>query len=906
MKRVFITMSILTVLGLASFVTLPLRDGRHALADDRPATPPSPPDQAKDKSVGIGEKAQTKRTGYGYEYGGAGYDRSKEPDSFKYYGPNGLWYTWDQGQRLGRDTWFFDTGGNQKFYRILARFGGQLGISVDFFRLLDSKRRKDRFRQIGLINEPNFEPAGDDETDDYGFRRDKWKGDPVAGAYPEDPRWYGKPTAIVGLRIFPNPDFTDAMKTEWLKDKKASVRKYFASPGKVEPPYVVGITCALCHIAFDPLNPPADPASPRWENLAANIGNQYFREGDLFFGAGRVGGGDANPDPSHPDDPYATKGLDESNFLYQYGHTQQPGTSETSRFSYDFINNPNTINQIAFIGDRAKFAETTSTGVKVITNHILKDGADSVGIHGALLRVFINIGSEGDYWADHLWNPATGTTQKPFSLKEVRIAAGLAPASGEADLRRKEQLLRDYPELGQAWREQERRVPFLASYLASYTPYELMTLKDKLKGKTDKDGEPLLSEDEAVLRRGAEVFAENCASCHSNKQPFYPMATDDDRKRFFKGLVPSDEFLPGNTLSDDVRYPFNYPGLGINPARALATNAVEGDIWADFSSRDYKTLTPLRYMTFENPLHRLDSRFGDKPVVTEFDAPGGGRGYYRTAALNNMWATAPYLHNNSVGVDPVNDQGELDPRYITVEGRLELYKIAMDQLLNPGKRPLKIKVTSADSTFTSGLPGVKRQVAGLLADFARQSTEELIALAVSEAIDGSDIPAQFKPAIQEIFAVLAADLRPDIDKIFTEEGLAKIRDAVIAKARDGIKQIIAEKLKDKPQLASLVTPLLPKFEAAMQKHTVDLASLLRAELSIPKGTPVNLFMNLHIAKVPYALKVYLKLKHDPARLAEALLKLSDCPDLVDNHGHTFGSDLPPEDKKALTEYMKFF
>src|SRR4051794_2893066 len=40
--------------------------------------------------------------GGGYERGGRGYggsssgepDRSKLPDSFKYYGPNGLWYKW--------------------------------------------------------------------------------------------------------------------------------------------------------------------------------------------------------------------------------------------------------------------------------------------------------------------------------------------------------------------------------------------------------------------------------------------------------------------------------------------------------------------------------------------------------------------------------------------------------------------------------------------------------------------------------------------------------------------------------------------------------------------------------------------------------------------------------------------
>ncbi len=381
-------------------------------------------------------------------------DRSKLADSFKYYGPNGLWYTWTKDQKLGRDTWFFYTGGTQKFYRILSQFGGELGISLDFNRLLASSPEY-RFRELGLINEPNFEGKVEDE---YGFTVDKWKGDPYPTEYPDSrnadiARWYGEPTGIIGMRKFSNPAFTVAMADDWKKDKKASLRRYFANPGKVEPPYLVGITCVLCHVAFDPLNPPLDPVKPRWENLAANIGNQYLREGDLFFGAGRIVGGDANPGPTYPENPYDTKGLDASSFLYQYGHTQEPGTSETSRFSYDFINNPNTINQIINIGSRAVFHETAPTGTKLITNHVLKDGSDSVGIHAAVLRVYINIGSEGDYWADHLWNPATGTSQRPFSIEEVRLAAGLVEPKDDAARARKANLLAPIPSWGRHGRK---------------------------------------------------------------------------------------------------------------------------------------------------------------------------------------------------------------------------------------------------------------------------------------------------------------------------------------------------------------------------------------------------------------------------------------------------------------------
>jgi hypothetical protein len=823
------------------------------------------------------------------------HDRSELPDSFKYYGPNGLWWKWTADQKIGRDTWFFYTGGTQRFYRILSQFGGQSGISIDFFRLLATKP-EDRFRKIGLINEPNFEGKVEDE---YGFIVDAWKGDPVPGAYPSDPPHYGMPTGVVGLRKFPNPAFTAAMDAAWKKDKKASVRNYFANPGKAEPPYIVGITCGLCHVAFDPLNPPSDPVKPRWENLAANMGNQYLREGDLFFGAGRIVGGDANHDPNQPDDPYATAGLDPSSFLYQYGHTQQPGTSETSRFSYDFINNPNTINQIFNIGNRASFYETTPTGVKQITNHVLKDGADSIGIHAALLRVYINIGSEGDYWSDHLWNPATGTTQTPFSIDEVRLAAGLITPLDDAAKARKAELLKAYSQLGQEWKETEHRVPFLVSYLASYTPYMLASIMEA-DGKTPK----YISKDQSQLSRGALAFADKCAYCHSNKQPFYPLTSEDDRKRFFRELVPSDIFLAGNTLSDDVRYPFNYPGMNINAARSLATNAIDGDIWANFSSKDYKALPPVGFVKLTNPFGP-----GGAPMTTEFVAPGGGRGYYRTAALNSMWATAPYLHNNSVGrppyLDPDSQASVVDPKAITVEGRIAMFEDGMDQLLNPAKRRPMIKVTSADSSLTKGMPGVERMITTALVGAANNAVEDVIRTIVEDEFAKSGLPLGSKPTLVGAIDDLVGRLKSDFGRPQTiVSDIASFNREIGAKIDGYIKSIILEKLQANPAIAKLLTSIQARIEQEIVGVVQRVAGAIASKFTIPKGTPLNLILNLNIGKAPYALGAYLKNSNNPGALAKSLIELSGCPDLVENHGHTYGSELSDADKRALIEYLK--
>ena len=138
---------------------------------------------------------------------------------------------------------------------------------------------------------------------------------------------------------------------------------------------MAGLTCGLCHIAFNPDNPPADPENPQWENLAPAFGNQFLREGEMFKGR-----------------------LTQSNFLYWVYDTQPPGTSDTSRISTDFINNPNAINSIWYIlSARPKHAEVMNDGTTQEVPHILKDGSDSIGPADAALRVYINIGSCPDY-----------------------------------------------------------------------------------------------------------------------------------------------------------------------------------------------------------------------------------------------------------------------------------------------------------------------------------------------------------------------------------------------------------------------------------------------------------------------------------------------------------------------------
>jgi hypothetical protein len=526
------------------------------------------------------------------------------------YGYEGQYLTPEQ--RAGRDTWYFWTGGNQKFWIDMARITEG---NVSLLNYVDSRRHGRRFRELGATTQPGCEAATG--PDQYGLWMDRCDQPPVPGVP-------GDPSGIVGLRKFPNPRFDPA---NW------DARKYLARPGTMQPPYLIGMTCGFCHIGFNPLNPPADPERPAWNNLAATIGNQYWEEGKLFS---------LN---MKPDD-----------FRWHVAARQPPGTSDTSRFATDHINNPNAINTIFNLAARPAEPERMRDGRLVPVHHILKDGADSIGVAGASLRVYANIGMCGDYWVT-LHDPVLGIArrQQPFDMDHARRACPDFVAT-------------------------EARMANAEAFLKAMTP---PLLEDAPGGSSHLAASP------ETLGAGRRAFAEQCATCHSSKRP--PDGTADP-VAWFRQAVERDDFLTGNFLSDDKRYPVTR--IGTNAGRALATNATRGQIWDHFSSETYKSLPSAGRLTgLHNP------QKPSEPI--DFELPGGGVGYYRTASLTAVWATAPYLHNNSVGVyvkDP------------SVQGRLTAFYDGIQKMLWPERRlgAQSIPVTTVDSWVT--ISGTARRV----------------------------------------------------------------------------------------------------------------------------------------------------------------------------------------------------
>ncbi|HEY3939608.1 MAG TPA: cytochrome c [Bryobacteraceae bacterium] len=518
--------------------------------------------------------------------------QSSDTDSYAYYGRN---FTPEESR--GRDTWYFWTGGGESMWRQMTI---KTGGTVDLLLYAESQPREKRFQELGTINDPDCHAP--DHPDQYGLNLDVCKPLVIPGIP-------GESTGIMGLRKFPNPNF---------KPEQWDVAKYRLHPDKMEPPYLVGMACAFCHVGLSPLHPPADPANPSWGNLTSTIGNQYWKEGKLF-----------------------SFRLKPNDFFWQAGNQQPPGTSDTSRIATDHIYNPNAINTIVDLKYRPNVMENvidTSSGQVVARpiHHILKSGDDSIGTAFAALRVYVNIGMCSDYWLS-LQDPVLGETraQSPFRIEHARATC-------------------------EKWRETEAKMGDVEAFLDTVEP---MHLKDA------DGGAAFLTQDQALLDTGKRVFAENCATCHSSKQPPAEIASDPARRtEWFRQAVMQPDFLDNNFLSDDRRYPLSL--IGTNFSRSAGSNAMQGHIWEDFSSVDYKHQPrAAEIVSLYNPVNPK------KPI--KFQLPAGGPGYYRTPSLDGIWTTAPYFNNNSLGIftgDP------------SMAGRLRAYQDAMEKLLWPARR----------------------------------------------------------------------------------------------------------------------------------------------------------------------------------------------------------------------------
>jgi hypothetical protein len=591
----------------------------------------------------------------------------------------------------GRNMWLVWTGGNDRLWNKMTdyTFG-----AFDLLKIVSSHpslgySRTNRWSYFGIVSEPCFDnPAGPDKSR-FGLWLDVRRRDCPADPFENEAKYpgvavgargkplgdgttlpvgsyYGYATGIVGLRLFPNPAFDEKAAKAWDAERYYTDPAYYNRKDLVRP-YRVGMSCGFCHVGPSPVNPPADPARPAFANLSSSVGAQYMWVDRLFiFDADKPGG--------------------RKNFMYQLAHTYRPGTMDSSLISTDNINNPRNMNAAYdFVArmnvakqlglekiaggelDNKQFNDFVDSGPLldyysraesvVRTPRVLKDGADSVGLLGALNRVYLNIGVFSEEWLLH-FNPVVGgKTVTPIPIATAQRNSAY-------------------------WQATEAGTPNMALFfLKAARP-------DRLKDAPG--GERYLRADPATLERGRIAFADTCARCHSSKAPAPPpelgldplacqgegymdcfkrhwkWTQTDEYKAQMRKIVQAPDFLQGNYLSTDARIPATL--LRTNVCSPLATNAIAGNVWDNFSSQSYKRLPSIGTVTLSDP-------FTGEPAP--YAMPADGRGYTRVPSLIGIWSSAPFLLNNTVG--PFDG----DP---SVESRMKVFEASIEQLLWPEKR----------------------------------------------------------------------------------------------------------------------------------------------------------------------------------------------------------------------------
>ena len=780
-------------------------------------------------------------------------------------------------EQTGRDIWYKATAGNWKFhmYVLPQRVGG---FAMDWSKFLGAAGRNTRFNDYGLINDPDCCVPGKDcqarfgktdpvaakitLADTYGMdycpgmnevleyvgEKNKKYRDPACSL--EDPGGrgdkadpcglqFGISAGAVGFRLFPNPDFD---KKRWLELTKnqpqdwSEIRKRL-DDASIERPFNIGISCASCHASHNPVNPPKDMNHPQWENIKGLVGNQFMRASEIF-GSGF---------PPH-------------SLEWETLSRTRPGIVDTSAVPNDQINNPGTMNAIINFARRPTYIAQANTWYRVPAGQsvpgdnyycdkdhpnkcwrkdlhaikamgILKDTTDSVGPLDAIKRVYINIGMcSEECWLNHLTDfrvfnrDARNYGQTPFNNGMCRVTCSNYSAV-------------------------EDRLPEILDFLLTARPSDLYLAQNY------KNVEEMIDDlGRDKWERGQEVFASQCARCHSSQKPpgndfkgiNFLSTKDPNKSEDDQADVPQEKKLRFDWMGNDKLTAVST--VGTFACRALHTNHNIGHVWEEFASKTRRAEgVPTTVQTAAMGATSGNGRVAD------------GRGYYRNISLLSLWAFAPFMHNNAIGPEvcgkkgdtlyrspyvdrktlqplPASEKTACVPFDPSVEGRLEIFKKSMYELLHPNDRLAKMTVTDAEVRFPMvppvlpSMPGLNTKLSGLTWVIPKGTSVSLV---------GS---FRHKDFVHDFYVYLAN------------------KDA----AREEFRQKYAKEYGD-----GIVDELTGFFQQTIAAYKASDREL----------------------------------RSDPKRLNWYLSYYSHCNAIIENDGHVFGSDLEEPDKDALTAFL---
>lgn len=642
---------------------------------------------------------------------------------------------------------------------------------------------------------------------------------------------------------------------------------------------------------------------------------------------------------------------------------------------------------------------------------ILVDGADSIGAWGALARVYLNIGTYYEQWI-RVHVPLIGfKKQSAFTIADCEKHSVYWQAT-----QLRVPALRDY------FLKISPPMPLLAAKTPGDTrdpawrlePIDEAKLREKAKDTNVSFSKLVESErakkiDVKKLPDGRKVFARNCIVCHSSIQPesewwtalfasnagaSIPPDADSGPQKQWQALadrrkakyaawqkagefwehdpgqwlrdpeyiawadvvVENENFWRWNYLSTDFRIPVNV--VKTNSGRAVATNALDTNVWDDFASESYQKMPSVGAIEYFDPFEGEHGAM--KNYTPRHKAPlvapkaGGGPGFYRVPSLVSIWTTAPLLHNNSLG------KFNNDP---SVDGRLEAFDDAIHKLLWPERR-------LESSSYNNATPERLKADHGLIWRTPQETAFILPGDQVPHQLERVPVLMRFGkwfPFLRSIhplwlpslillvagFTLLTIESR----KLIRWVGYVALLVAVILliywlcylwrysyydyRATNfyvtcgwhGVILLLVALACLLPCSAKCVRfsayfgLIVPAILVGLVLYFVNGHAGDVKIGPIPKGTPVNLLVNANPDATPKELKEAIKTtigtlaeidsKHlgaDEAqkemreKIAPALMKINKCPDFVMDKGHYFPwfNNMTDDDKEALIELLKTF
>ena len=472
---------------------------------------------------------------------------------------------------MGRNTWNLWSGGNQHFWNQAAQ--DSYGL-MDLLKMLDNRKypRGERFKTLGVVNEPGFRAAS--KPDEFGLWLDEQVEPEPAGI---DEKVYGKPSGVLGFRLFPNPEFNDEARKKWDGNRFMTDPTYY-NDNKLVRPYRVGVACGACHISrirtiHRPIRKIRAGKISR-PPLAINTSTKAKCLPATWRRAAS-----------------STKCSTRNRAARPTLRASRPITSIIQTRSIRSSFSPNANASRCRRKWRAALSRLPGEKEEMPVAHILKDGADSIGVPGATIRVYVNIGMFSEYWLTRHNRLIGLTPQKPFEIPYAR-------------------------EHSVFWRATEERLGNIAAFFRKLKPFHLADAPG---------GAAFITTDQAVMTRGKEVFADSCAACHSSKMP--PANIDPqsgEGKAWFRAAVMKPDFLEDNFLSNERRYPLTK--IETNSARALGTNAKAwsrlGQFFLANLQGDFAGRRTANFSIHSTKTHPIKFRPKDKNT---------GPGYYRDA-----------------------------------------------------------------------------------------------------------------------------------------------------------------------------------------------------------------------------------------------------------------------------------